>query len=77
MSGLNIVTAVHVDQHPVLSPANLARCRLPAGFRFMVAEDMEVVEPVLLFLFDRYARSNKAWDRVVLSQAAACDDLYE
>lgn len=74
---LKIITAVPFQHHPALSPADAAACRLPAGLRFLMTGEMEIVEPVLLFLFDRYARSSKPWEKVVLSQAAACDDLYE
>jgi integrase/recombinase XerC len=74
---LKIISAVAYEQHPVLSVPDTASCRLPAGFRFLVTDGMEIVEPVLLFLFDRYAHGSKPWSKVSLSETAACDDLYE
>ncbi|HEY0835781.1 MAG TPA: tyrosine-type recombinase/integrase [Azospirillum sp.] len=77
MAGLRIITAVAYDRHPELTPAELPKCRLPVGFRFLATAEMEIVEPVLLFLSDRYAKTKKGWEKVALSQSAACDDLYE
>jgi integrase/recombinase XerC len=48
-------TAVHLVSHPALPSEALGCCTLPAGFLFLVDDDSgRVVEPVLLYLADRY-----------------------
>jgi integrase len=49
---------------------------LPKGFRYLVTEGQDVVEPVLLYLHDKCVRSARIRS-VGNTERALCDDLYE
>ncbi|WAJ26671.1 tyrosine-type recombinase/integrase [Antarcticirhabdus aurantiaca] len=54
----------------------ISACALPKGFRYLVSNAEEIVEPVLLFLYRRCIQSSKV-KSVGNSQKAFSDDLYE
>lgn len=48
-------SAVHLNSHPALSLEELGHCALPPGFLFLVDDETgRIVEPVLLYLTDRF-----------------------
>jgi integrase/recombinase XerC len=63
-------SAVHLDSHPVLSLEELGQCALPAGFLFLVDDETgRIVEPVLLYLTDRFI-SRKGYSQLNTLRAA-------
>jgi integrase len=52
------------------------RCILPPGFRFLVTDNMELIEPVLFYLQNK-CLLNGSIQSVGNTQKAYCDDLYE
>jgi integrase len=56
--------------------AVVQRHALPAGFKYLIADDQQIVEPVLLYLHDKCIR-NARIRSVGNTQAALCADLYE
>ena len=73
---IQIIQALDLTSHPTMDVQEFTKCKLPEGFRFLVTEDMKVVEPVLLFLYDHFVKSAKR-PSVGNSQKAYCADLYE
>jgi integrase/recombinase XerC len=50
-----VQSAVHLDHHPSIALEDLTFCKLPTGFLFLVDEATgRIVEPVLLYLTERY-----------------------
>jgi site-specific recombinase XerD len=49
---------------------------LPAGFRYLVTGDQQIVEPVLLYLHEKCVRSTRI-QSAGNTERAYCDDLYE
>ena len=63
-------SAVHLDSHPALSLDELGQCALPEGFLFLVDDETgRVVEPVLLYLADRFI-SRKGYSQLNSLRAA-------
>ncbi len=77
MGGYRIITAVPAEGPLDRTQIAEAIHGLPPGFRFVTSNDLDIVEPVLLYLHDSYARNKRPWERVKLSERSACDDLYE
>lgn len=81
-----IAAAVNALQftNPAIVPSDLLEfashalreSMLPQGFRFLVRDDMTIVEPVLLYLRDKCLVSGKI-KTVGNTQKAYCEDLYE
>ena len=63
-------SAVHLDSHPALSLDELGQCALPEGFLFLVDDETgRIVEPVLLYLADRFI-SRKGYSQLNTLRAA-------
>jgi integrase len=62
--------------HAALQAEEVRRCTLPEGFRFLVMDDMSLVEPVLLYLYHKCVAGGRI-QSVGNTQKAYCDDLYE
>jgi integrase len=62
--------------HQALSDAAIVPCQLPIGFQFLVTDAMELIEPVLLYLYATCVQSAKI-RAVGNTQHAYCADLYE
>src|SRR5437867_3787963 len=60
----------------LISDAEVRRAALPQGFRFLVDNDMSVIEPVLLYLHEKCVISARI-QAVGNTQRAYCEDLYE
>ena len=54
----------------------VSRAALPTGFRYVVTDSQEIVEPILIYLHDKCRRSARILS-VGNTQAALCADLYE
>jgi hypothetical protein len=60
----------------ITNDAEVRRAALPQGFRFLVKDDMSVIEPVLFYLHEKCVMSAKI-QAVGNTQRAYCEDLYE
>jgi site-specific recombinase XerD len=60
----------------ITNDAEVRRAALPQGFRFLIKDDMSVIEPVLFYLHEKCVMSARI-QAVGNTQRAYCDDLYE